>query len=623
MGLREALFGAPAPTSNGSVALAPGVREAARLDGGVVASAHRINGTVEQKSKYRRLIQPWQESALSWYDLLGECWYPAQFYGRALSRLRLYPAELGDDGELTEIESGLPVEVLARVKDPGGGGRSNMLRTYGQLRFLTGESYLIVTDPDGETEAWEMVSTDELRVQPGGGYVRYRAPQLSPETYEDAPEDVYEPLPNTAIVYRFWQRHPRYSALADSPVKAVLDLYDLLARLRAAAIARSKSRAADAGIFFLANEIKWPETGVQDDDPNQDPFLRDLTLSLVSAIKDPGEASAAVPMIARIPADMIENQKGFYHLKLRDAAESYPEDELIEKTIRHIALGLDIPPEVLTGLSDTNHWNAWMIQDETWQSHLGPVAQGFCDDLTTSYFQPACKEAKVEGWERLVVAYDAAEVINHPDRGKDALEAFDRGAIGYARFRESLGFSDEDAPDDEELRTMLAFKAGDPQELAAVEENEQGVDDASEIEEAAPAVPEQQEREEQEEEVAASVVALAEMAVERCRELAGSRLRTHSRGCDACAQKIDSVDNALVASVLGHETAVELDAPMPSVLVAGGAATFAKMLRRRGVGDEWIETLSGMVELHAARTLFQPEAPALPAGFLTAARRAG
>jgi len=622
MGLREALFGAPAPTSNGSVALAAGVREAARLEGGVVASANRINGTAEQKSKYRRLIQPWQESALSWYDLLGECWYPAQFYGRALSRLRIYPALLEDDGELKEIKDGLPTEVLARVKDPGGGGRSNMLRTYGQLRFLTGESYLVVTDPDGENEAWEMVSTDELRVQPGAGYVRYRAPQLNPETYQDAPEEVFEPLPGAAIVYRFWQRHPRYSALADSPVKAVLDLYDLLARLRAAAIARSKSRAADAGIFFLANEIKWPETGVQDDDPNQDPFLRDLTTALVSAIRDPGEASAAVPMIARIPADMIENQRGFYHLKLRDASEAYPEDELIDKTIRHIALGLDIPPEVLTGLSDTNHWNAWMIQDETWQSHLGPVAQGFCDDLTTCYFQPALREAGEKEWARLVVAYDAAEVINHPDRGKDALEAFDRGGIGYARLRESLGFADDDAPDDDELEVMLAFKSGNAQALDGAEEAEQGADDASEVAEDAPVEPEQQEREE-DEEVAASVVALAEMAVERCRELAGSRLRTHSRGCDACAAKLDGVDNALVASVLGHEQATELSAPVPSVLVAGGAATFAKVLRRRGVEESWVEALSNMVELHAARTLFQPEAPALPAGFLTAARRSG
>jgi len=621
MGLREVLFGAPdAPTSNGSVALARGVREGAARDGGVVASAARITGTAEQKTKYRRLIQPWQESALSWYDLLGECWYPAQFYGRALSRLRLYPAIVKDDGELEEIKDGLPTDVLARVRDPGGGGRSNMLRTYGQLRFLTGESYLVVTNPDQDDEMWEMVSTDELRVQPGSGYVRYRAPQLNPETYRDAPEEVFEPLPGSAIVYRFWQRHPRYSALADSPVKAVLDLYALLARLRAAAIARSKSRAADAGIFFLANEIKWPETGAQDDDPNQDPFLRDLTTALVSAIQDPGEASAAVPMIARIPADMIENQRGFFHLKLRDASEAYPEDELIDKTIRHIALGLDIPPEVLTGLSDTNHWNAWMIQDETWQSHLGPVAQGFCDDLTTSYFQPALREAGEKDWQRFVVAYDAAEVINHPDRGKDALEAFDRGAVGYSRLRESLGFADEDAPDDDELEIMLAFKAGNTQALNAAEEAENPADDASEIADEPPVEPEQQEREENEE-IAASVVALAEMAVERCRELAGSRLRTHSRGCTACAEKLDGVDNALVASVLGHEQATELEAPVPSVLVAGGAASFAKILRRRGVEESWVEALSGMVELHAARTLFQPEAPALPAGFLTAARR--
>lgn len=619
MGLLDWLAG----PSRGSTGLAQGL----------TASAARVEGDSTRRQGYRRLIQPWQATALGYYDSLGECWYPAQFYGRALARIRLYPAVVKPDGEIEKTENPKAQKILARVQDPGG-GRSNMLRTYGQLRFVTGESYLLVTEDDGD-EAWEMVSVDELRInatQNGSkqAYTRYRAPQLQPEFYGDVPDDAYEPVPDSAIVYRFWQRHPRYSALSDSPTKAVLTLYDLLARLTAAEISNAKSRAANAGILFLANEILWGDVGVQDEDPAQDPFLRDLTTAMVAAIKDPGEASASVPMIARIPAEMIESQRGFHHLKLRDPNEM-SEAELIEKTVRRIATGLDIPPEVLLGLEDTNHWNAWMIQDETWQSHLGPAAQAFCDDLTTAYFRPACRDQKIDGWETMVVAYDATEVINHPDRGADADAAFDRGAIGYDAYRDAKGFQDSDAPTDDELVTMVAVKANNVDALktdeatgteetdVATQDSEQDGAGANAANEVKPGPPEEPVPSDM---VAASIVAMADVALERCRELAGSRLRTHARGCDTCAERLDGVPQELVASVLGFETATELDAPSPSALVAGGTKAFVRSLERRGIGDAWALRLAELVELHAARTLFQADAPPLPAGFAEAARRA-
>lgn len=619
MGLLDALIGRT-PSTTG-------------LAQGLVASAARVEGDSTRKQGYRRLIQPWQMTALGYYDALGECWYPAQFYGRALARVRLYPALMQPDGELAPSEDTTALEILGRVQDPGG-GRSNLLRTYGQLRFVTGESYLLVTDDDGE-EAWEMVSVDELRVNATStgsrqAYTRYRAPQLQPEYLGDAPDDAYEPLPDTAVVYRFWQRHPRYSALADSPTKAVLTLYDLLSRLTAAEIANAKSRTANAGVLFLANEIVWGDADVQDEDPAQDPFLRDLTTAMVAAIKDPGEAAAAVPMIARIPADMIENERGFKHLKFRDPAE-LSEAEAIEKVVRRIAAGLDIPPEVMLGLEDTNHWNAWMIQDETWQSHLGPAAQAFCDDLTAAYFRPACKAAKVDNWQNLVVAYDATEVINHPDRGADADAAFDRGAIGYDAYRDAKGFTDTDRPSDDELVTIVAVKAGNVDALMSggedtgtgetdvqeqTEEQKGGANAANEVKPGPPEEPVPNE-------MAASIVAMAEVALERCRELAGSRLRTHARGCETCVQKLDGVSQDLVASTLGFDAAAELEAPAPSALVAGGTRAYARALvRRYGISDEWASRLCELVELHAARTLYNSQAPGLPAGFMEAARRA-
>ena len=603
---------------------------------GLVASAVRVPSNQNEKSGYRRLIQAWQQTALGYYESEGACWYPSQFYGRALSRLRLFVATVTPDGEREPLKGNATAdEILGRVQDPGG-GRSNMLRTYGQLRFVTGESYMLVTEVDGREE-WEMVSVNELRINPGVGYVRYRAPNLSPETLVDAPDGEFEAVPggNEAVVYRFWQRSPNFSALADAPTRGVLTLYDLLARLTAAELANSKSRAANAGILFLANEINFQGAGAQSDDPMQDPFMRDLTMAMTASIRDPGEASASVPMISRIPAELIggaDGKKGYDLLKLHDPTE-VSESELIEKTIRRIAAGLDIPPEIMLGIGDVNHWSAWAIQDDTWQSHLGPAAQGFCDDLTSAYFRPACQAAGIDGWENLVVMYDAAEIINHPDKGKDAQEAFDAGAIGYSTYRAARGFQDDDAPTDDELRTMVAVKAGnvdalntDPQDLSTGTDqtdvatqdtaNREGANSANEVVPGPPVEPTA------EEVTAASVVAMANMAVERCRELAGSRLRTQSRGCESCVEKLKDVDQDLVASVLGFEAASELGAEAPSDLVAGGGKAFKRTLAKNGISTEWATRLAELVELHAARTLFQREAPALPVGFMEAARRA-
>lgn len=617
MGLRDFLLGPP--TYKGSTSIP------------VTASAVKVQAQKQsdERQALRRLIQPWQQAAFGYYDVLGECWYPAQFYGRALARLRLYVAEVKPDGEVEPFENAKADALLARVQDPGG-GRSEILRTYGQLAFVTGESYLVCTEDDGG-EAWEMLSVDELRVNPGAGYTRFRAPQLTPEQLADVPDDAYEPLPKSAVVYRFWNRHPRYSALADAPTKGVIQLYDLLTRLRAAELADSKSRAANAGILFLSEDIKFADPGVQDDDPNQDTFMRDLTAAIIAAIKDPSEAAAVAPMIARIPTELLKDDSWGHLLKLRDASDHSETSDLIDRVIRHIALGLDIPPEVMVGLEDTNHWNAWIVQDETWQSHLGPVAQRFCNDLTAAYFRPAAKQEKVEGWENLVIAYDATEVINHPDRGKDAQEAFDSGAIGFTAYRDARGFSDDDAPTDDELRLMIGWKAadvaavtGDPKadtgtqqsDVATADQQDAGANAANEVQ---PGPPEEPVAEDA---VAASIVAMAEMAVIRCRELAGSRLRTHARNCETCVEKLVDVEQDLVASVLGFDAAVELEAPTPSALIAGGARVFGQAVRSKGVSDDWADRLCELVELHAARTLYQAQPGVLPAGFMEAARRA-
>ena len=113
----------------------------------------------------------------------------------------------------------------------------------------------------------------------------------------------------------------------------------------------------------------------------------------------------------------------------------------------------------------------------------------------------------------------------------------------------------------------------------------------------------------------ARIQVAAELALDRCRELAGSRLRTKitnaraKEQCPDCAATIKDVPNGLVASALGDNAPDGL--PIPRDLVAGGAAAFEARLIRWGADPGGAALLGSAIEQHAARTLFDPD-PQLP-----------
>ena len=193
------LFGrAPARRGNPN-ALSPAALTAAGIAGlqiqgdpSLTAAGFRI--THQDADSLRRLIQPWQARSFSYYDQLGEIKYAAQFYARMLAPLRLYPAKRDENDEWLEIEQNPDdgpapsgddldaIDALDRIQDPGG-GREALLSSYGRLMFLAGEALLFCSiDPETGEEQWEMLSTDELRVQ-SGVYIRYKAPSLLAEEY--------------------------------------------------------------------------------------------------------------------------------------------------------------------------------------------------------------------------------------------------------------------------------------------------------------------------------------------------------------------------------------------------------------------------------------------------------
>ena len=107
----------------------------------------------------------------------------------------------------------------------------------------------------------------------------------------------------------------------------------------------------------------------------------------------------------------------------------------------------------------------------------------------------------------------------------------------------------------------------------------------------------------------ASIQGWAEAGLLRCRSLAGRRLR---HDCPDCAQ---GSPPALVASVLGPSPVKD-----PRKLVEDGSEEF-QLLLASVLPDEQVKALGQMLEIYAARTLYEPH-PSLPSGFVAAIEKA-
>ena len=394
---------------------------------------------------------PWQERALRVIDLIPELDYVSRFYARLLGQLRLYPAKREANGDLTEITTGLPVEVLGRIKDSGG-GQSQILSDHGRLAFITGEGNLFGYDLNTDDEAWTYVWNEELTVERASDEEIKKiiwSPSTSGKKREFTPEQ--------AVVYKFWSRHPRRTGEATSPMRAIVEgdiaeeLIALTKTVRSTAVSR-----ATRGILVIPQEIAPPPIGDGDDeDPEMSPWITHIAEHLEAQIEQAGSAAAASPYLMEVP---FEYAPGIRLVELHNPQHDYLEKALRTECVERIARGVDFPPEALTGIGTTNHWAALQILMDMWRSHGAPKAQEFCDSLTAAYYRRALQEAGYADWRNTVAAYDESKVTVKPDRSDDARAALTLGAVGHQGFRKMLNIPEEYAATPEEIELMAKIR---------------------------------------------------------------------------------------------------------------------------------------------------------------------
>lgn len=401
--------------------------------------------------------QEWQSDAWGYRDMIGELRFALQFRSRAVARVKYMAAQVvpGEDEPIPlDSDKGVTVspalrkaaaEELARLPLDSG---YSFLGVLDENLGITGECWLHGYEKDGQ-ERWEALSVDEV-VAGGDGVVQIR--QYGSNTIVPVDEDREEML-------RLWVPHPRFKILADSPMKALISTCEEVVLAGREIRAASRSRVAANGILLVPDGLTLLNALREDTDLIEDSvFMADLAATLLAPISNEGDPGSIVPAVITGNVDDLEKIR---HLRLERETSADLLDK-IDKGLARIARGLDIPPEIITGMAEANHWTAWQIDASTYRHHIDPAVRMIADSLTEAFLRPALlvRGFSAEEVALVQVWYDAGNITENPNRGQDAKDAYDRGAIGMDPLRRALGFNEADAPDDEEILRMVAFKIG-------------------------------------------------------------------------------------------------------------------------------------------------------------------
>jgi hypothetical protein len=442
--------------------------------------------SVEQLRALSSIRAKWQVQAWGYRDLIPELRYATQFRARAISKVRFYVAQvnpdpsdnepislalrLSDDAEKAArvtVSSGLAAaaeEELARLPLEQG---YSFIGRWSENQDIAGEAWLHgYPDPATGEETWKIRSTSEIEVSADARQVILKDPSLL-GAQRRLDLGVVGEERGTEELYRLWVEHPEKSHEADSACRSMLSVLEEVVLVGREIRAASRSRIAANGLLLIPRGLTLPLNTRDDTEEAEDPdtaMAQDLQLALVTPISNEGDAGQIAPvMITGEIADLKEVR----HLRM----EREDSPKLLEKqgaALSRMGNGLDIPPEVITGMSAANHWSAWQIDQATVSHHLEPSVRLMADSLTSAFLRAALVDRGFSHAEvrHIVVWYDLGGLTENPNRREDAIEARKTGDIGPAAYRRALGFNDEDAPTPEEMLYMIAMSSGMDQATA-------------------------------------------------------------------------------------------------------------------------------------------------------------
>ena len=419
-----------------------------RPRGQAITASSRVYGSGAQAEKLRKTGQrsrdrQWQQEIWDFYDIVPEFRFGCDWVGNLISRAKLYVA--GPDGKPTDNQHAR--NALQSLFN-GPEGQEEMLRLLGVNFTVAGEAWVIGDDSSG---------VDEWRVA------------AATEVYEEGKQLKVEGdvLPASAHGIRLWKAHPRISTEANSPSRAVMPILGQIVQLSMVISAQAESRLSGNGILFIPQEIELPAipaTSSNDGDGDMTSMQNldaaaSVTRRLIEIAKiaksDPETAAAQIPLILAAEGQYLEK---IQHIDLWSKFDETVR-EIIASLIDRLAIGMDMPPEVIKGTGEMNHWGSWQVEEAAIKAHTEPLLGIITASLTTGYLVPYLEAMGVQDAVLYSFEADTSKLRLRPNRSKEALELYDRGALNRETLLIENGFDPEVAlMDEKEYQQWLLQK---------------------------------------------------------------------------------------------------------------------------------------------------------------------
>jgi hypothetical protein len=441
----------------------------------ITASAERVDIATAWQERSSATYKASQEEAWVGYGRVGEVHYGFNLVANILSRLRVYPAAIaesedaptgaGEAAKHGKIRSDLARDAEEIMREISGPTFSGMVRSFSLNINVPGECYLVrlvTTDPktQNKTVEWKIVSTDELTATAEGFVLR-------PIRGETTRQKV---LPRDTFVVRIWRSHPRFSGEPDSSLMGVADSIEELLILQRLVRSATRTRLNNGLLFLpdglLSNRMFMALQGLDEaGDPlpedqleamRSDPgnqLVADILQAIVTAVGDEGDASAVAPIMVTGEGGLADQIK---HITFERGSDAWLVDRT-ERALERILQGIDVPKEVVTGLANVKYSNALVIDENLYKANIEPLALVLVDALTEGFLRPLlrAKGYTESDLNRIVVWYDPSEIVTRPNQANDANDGYDRFLVGPHGWRREHGFSETDAPTEEDLALML------------------------------------------------------------------------------------------------------------------------------------------------------------------------
>lgn len=316
---------------------------------------------------------------------------------------------------------------------------------------VPGECYGLWTEDDDGRTFMRVLSTDELHHYGGDRWGVIPSPGARPVRIDN----------EKSSLSRIYRSHPRYGMAADSAMLRMLNTMEEWVTLSQGNRSLLESRIASVGVLLVNSGLDWGSMNETDDDDPEalSPFTNALVTSAMTAMQDPASMAAHVPIVAEVEVPGDGNLANAMHHVTMERPMREAELKRGAELVIELVRGADVIPESVFGLGEAATFaTGRQITADKYNDYIDPIVLTEADALTSVWLRPGLLLAGVDPAlvEQITFWRDPSAIIAQPDMAKNAVDLLDRGELSGESGRRALGFTEADAPDDDERAAFAA-----------------------------------------------------------------------------------------------------------------------------------------------------------------------